>query len=155
MSSNKSIVLTIVVAAAVSTVAAKEAVAADVFTLKSATFEDGKMMPKKVANSAANTQNNPNCVGDNVSPEFSWSNVPEGTKSFVLLMTGSPTASPARLWALPKAKQATYRTDTSVGKALGAWASIPDHARHQIRCHTITRSFLSLTILSRRNCHLD
>ena len=44
-------------------------------------------MPKKVANSAANTKDNPNCVGDNVSPEFSWSNVPAGTKSFVMLMT--------------------------------------------------------------------
>jgi hypothetical protein len=29
-------------------------------------------MPKKVANSAANSQNNPNCVGDDVSPELSW-----------------------------------------------------------------------------------
>jgi Raf kinase inhibitor-like YbhB/YbcL family protein len=84
---NKSIVLAIVIGASVWTVAAKEAVAADVFTLKSSTFEDGKMMPKKVANSAANTKDNPNCVGDNLSPEFSWSNVPEGTKSFVLLMT--------------------------------------------------------------------
>jgi Raf kinase inhibitor-like YbhB/YbcL family protein len=84
---NKSIVLAIVIGASVWTVAAKEAVAADVFTLKSSTFEDGKMMPKKVANSAANTKDNPNCVGDNLSPEFSWSNVPEGTKSFVMLMT--------------------------------------------------------------------
>jgi Raf kinase inhibitor-like YbhB/YbcL family protein len=67
--------------------AAGSAHAADIFTLKSSTFEDGKIMPKKVANSKANTQNNPNCVGDNVSPEFSWSNVPEGTKSFVMLMT--------------------------------------------------------------------
>ncbi len=85
--SNKSIVLAIVIGASVWTVATKEAVAADVFTLKSSTFEDGKMMPKKVANSAANTKYNPNCVGDNLSPEFSWSNVPEGTKSFVMLMT--------------------------------------------------------------------
>ena len=84
---NKSIVLAIVIGASVWTVAAKEAVAADVFTLKSSTFEDGEMMPKKVANSAANTKDNPNCVGDNLSPEFSWSNVPEGTKSFVMLMT--------------------------------------------------------------------
>jgi Raf kinase inhibitor-like YbhB/YbcL family protein len=60
--------------------------AADVFTLKSTTFEDGKMMPKRAANSKANQPNNPNCVGDNVSPEFSWSNVPDGTESFVLMM---------------------------------------------------------------------
>jgi hypothetical protein len=60
--------------------------AADVFNLKSTTFEDGMIMPKKVANSRANRPNNPNCVGDNVSPEFSWSNPPDGTKSFVMMM---------------------------------------------------------------------
>jgi Raf kinase inhibitor-like YbhB/YbcL family protein len=79
--------LGVMIVASVSSFAAEETFAADVFTLKSSTFDDGKTMPKKVANSAANTQNNPNCVGDNVSPEFSWSNVPEGTKSFVMLMT--------------------------------------------------------------------
>jgi hypothetical protein len=39
--------------------------AADPFTLTSATFKDGTLMPRKVANK--NPQN-PNCVGDNVSP---------------------------------------------------------------------------------------
>ena|SRR5271154_5433873 len=57
-----------------------------IFSLQSKTFADGKMMPKKMANSKANAPTNANCVGDNVSPELSWSNVPAGTKSLVLLM---------------------------------------------------------------------
>jgi Raf kinase inhibitor-like YbhB/YbcL family protein len=57
--------------------------AADPFTLTSTTFKDGTLMPRKVANK--NPQN-PNCVGDNVSPQLSWSGVPEGTKSFAFTM---------------------------------------------------------------------
>jgi Raf kinase inhibitor-like YbhB/YbcL family protein len=68
-------------------ITAGSAGAAGVFEMTSTTFADGKMMPKKVANSLANTPNNPNCVGDNVSPQFSWSNVPAGTKSFIFLMS--------------------------------------------------------------------
>jgi Raf kinase inhibitor-like YbhB/YbcL family protein len=60
--------------------------AADMFSLTSSTFKDGAMMPKNAANSAANAPTNPNCVGENVSPQFSWTGVPEGTKSFVLTM---------------------------------------------------------------------
>jgi hypothetical protein len=51
--------------------------------LKSTTFQDGQMMPKKVANKNAQ---NPNCVGENVSPELSWSGAPADTKSFAMLM---------------------------------------------------------------------
>jgi Raf kinase inhibitor-like YbhB/YbcL family protein len=64
--------------------------AAGVFTLESKTFKDGQLMPKKVANSKANIPTGPvsaNCVGENVSPELHWSNVPDGTKSLVLLMS--------------------------------------------------------------------
>jgi len=69
--------------------------AADIFTLKSTTFADGKLMPKKMANNQANSKNNPNCVGDNVSPQFSWSNVPAGTKSLVLLMSDPEGRAPS------------------------------------------------------------
>jgi len=62
---------------------ASPAFAADVFTLTSSTFKDGTMFPKKVSN---NTAGNANCVGENVSPQLSWSGAPDGTKSFVLLM---------------------------------------------------------------------
>src|SRR5437899_9605882 len=56
---------------------------ADPFTLTSTTFKDGQMMRRKIAN---NLSNNPNCVGQNVSPQLSWTGVPDGTKSFALLM---------------------------------------------------------------------
>ena len=74
---------TAIAAAALALVPAAVAFAADPFTLTSTTFKDGQLMPRKVAN---NTANNPNCVGENVSPQLSWSNAPEGTKSFILLM---------------------------------------------------------------------
>ena len=69
--------------------------AAGVFTLKSTTFEDGKMMPLRVANSKANRPDSPNCVGNNVSPQFSWINVPDSTRSFVLLMLDPEGRAPS------------------------------------------------------------
>ena len=55
-----------------------------VFEISSTTFKDGGMLPVKAANK--NPGNNPNCVGENVSPQLSWVNTPAGTKSFALLM---------------------------------------------------------------------
>jgi Raf kinase inhibitor-like YbhB/YbcL family protein len=72
-----------IAAAAVILVLAPALRAADPFTLTSTTFKDGTMMPRKVANSLSN---NPNCVGQNVSPQLSWTGVPDGTKSFAILM---------------------------------------------------------------------
>ncbi len=57
--------------------------AADPFMLTSPAFKDGTPLQKKNAN---NTQGNPNCVGENVSPPLAWSNPPAGTKSFALTM---------------------------------------------------------------------
>ena len=63
--------------------AAPSARAADPFVLKSPTLEDNSPLPAK---DAGNNKQNPNCVGDNVSPPLSWSNPPDGTKSFALLL---------------------------------------------------------------------
>jgi Raf kinase inhibitor-like YbhB/YbcL family protein len=62
------------------------ATAADPFMLTSKTFKDGAMLPQKVVNSQANSPQNPNCVGENISPQLSWSNPPNGTKSFAITM---------------------------------------------------------------------
>jgi Raf kinase inhibitor-like YbhB/YbcL family protein len=57
--------------------------AADPFVLRSSAFEDnGKLAIKNAGNNKAN----PNCVGENISPPLAWSNPPDGTKSFALLM---------------------------------------------------------------------
>ena len=76
-------VRSVIVAGAISLALAGSAMAQGPFTLTSTTFKDGQMMPRKVAN---NTATNPNCVGENVSPQLSWSGVPEGTRSFAILM---------------------------------------------------------------------
>src|SRR5438046_9924810 len=73
----------LIAAAAMVLASAVLAAAQTPFTLTSTTFKDGTMMPKKVAN---NLNNNPNCVGENVSPQLSWKGAPDGTKSFAILM---------------------------------------------------------------------
>jgi Raf kinase inhibitor-like YbhB/YbcL family protein len=87
--------LTAAFALAATALIAVPAKADGVFTLQSSTFQDGHIMPKKVANSRANMPNDPNCVGENVSPQFSWSNAPKGTKSFVLLMSDPEGRAPS------------------------------------------------------------
>ena len=57
--------------------------AAEPFLLKSTTFTDGGKLPVKVSGLPARS---PNCAGENISPQFSWSGVPEGTKSLALTL---------------------------------------------------------------------
>jgi Raf kinase inhibitor-like YbhB/YbcL family protein len=71
---------------------AKAAPKAKVFTLTSSAFKDNGTLAVK---NAGNNKQNPNCVGENVSPPFAWSNVPEGTKSFALLMFDPEGRAPA------------------------------------------------------------
>jgi Raf kinase inhibitor-like YbhB/YbcL family protein len=62
---------------------AQGAHAAEPFSLTSSAFKDGTMLATK---NAGDNPKNPNCIGQNVSPPLSWSNVPAGTKSFALVM---------------------------------------------------------------------
>ena len=73
----------VVAVSALGLACATSAAAQTPFTLTSTTFKDGQLMPRKVANS---NPANPNCVGENVSPQLSWTGVPEGTRSFAILM---------------------------------------------------------------------
>jgi len=58
--------------------------AAPIFTLQSQDFTDNAFLAKKFA---GNNKSSAACTGDNVSPALSWSNAPQGTQSFALLVT--------------------------------------------------------------------
>jgi len=68
------------------------AFAQGVFTLSSPDFQDGARLAMR---NAGNNKSNPNCVGENISPALAWSNPPEGTKSYALLMFDPEGRPPA------------------------------------------------------------
>ena len=67
--------------------------AADVFTLTSSALQDNGILATK--NACSDKQRTPNCVGENISPPLAWSNVPDGTKSFALLLFDPEGRAPA------------------------------------------------------------
>ena len=67
--------------------------AADVFTLTSSPLQDNGILATK--NACSDKQRTPNCVGENISPPLAWSNVPDGTKSFALLLFDPEGRAPA------------------------------------------------------------
>src|SRR5580698_3296886 len=56
---------------------------AGTFVLNSTAFQDNGILQRKFA---GNDKSSSNCVGENISPPFSWSNAPAATKSFAFLM---------------------------------------------------------------------
>ena len=66
---------------------------ADVLVLTSPQIADNGTLAVK--NACADKQRTPNCVGENVSPPLAWSGVPEGTKSFALLLLDVEGRAPA------------------------------------------------------------
>lgn len=53
------------------------------FQLASPQYADNAMLERK---NAGNLATNPNCTGQNVSPVLQWSNAPDTTRSFAILM---------------------------------------------------------------------
>ena len=66
--------------------------AAQYFEVSSTSFKDGAVLDIK---HAGNLPNNPNCVGQNISPQLSWRNVPAGTKSFAITVVDPEGRAPA------------------------------------------------------------
>jgi hypothetical protein len=67
--------------------------AADVLTLTSPAIQDNGTLATK--NACSDKQRSPKCVGENISPPLAWSNVPDGTKSFALLLFDPEGRAPA------------------------------------------------------------
>src|SRR6516225_11120144 len=67
--------------------------AADVLTLSSPAIQDNGTLATK--NACSDKQRTPNCVGENISPPLAWSNVPDGTKSFALVLVDPEGRAPA------------------------------------------------------------
>jgi len=67
--------------------------AAGVLTLTSSTFQDNGTLAVK--NACSDKQRSPNCVGENISPPLAWTGVPEGTKSFALILSDPEGRAPA------------------------------------------------------------
>jgi len=77
----------------VSILATPVAGAADVLTLTSPAIQDNGTLATK--NACSDKQRTPNCVGENISPPLAWSNPPEGTKSYALLLFDPEGRAPA------------------------------------------------------------
>src|SRR5437868_14904019 len=78
---------------AASLLAVPMARAADVLTLTAPAIQDNGTLDTK--NACSDKQRSPNCVGENMSPPLAWSNPPDGTKSFALLLFDPEGRPPA------------------------------------------------------------
>src|SRR5215472_8361370 len=67
--------------------------AAEVLTLTSSAVQDNGTLAQK--NACSDKTRSPNCVGENISPPLAWTGVPEGTKSFALLLFDPEGRAPA------------------------------------------------------------
>jgi Raf kinase inhibitor-like YbhB/YbcL family protein len=86
-------VLTIWLASAFGPVASCAADHPDLFRLTSPDFEDNAMLTPANLGTGSSPRGNWDCGGRNVSPALTWSQAPEGTKSFAVIMDDPDAAS--------------------------------------------------------------
>lgn len=75
--------MSLVLGACAGTGATLDATSSRVFTLSSPAFKDGGSLEQR---HGGNSAGNPSCVGQNVAPPLTWSNVPPGTRSLAFLV---------------------------------------------------------------------
>jgi hypothetical protein len=133
---------------------------ADAFVLTSTTFKDGEMMPPRVSNKPLP---NPNCVGDNVSPQLSWASPPAGTKSYAFTLVDPEGYGgmgvvhwvaygiAANVTSFKEGELSSPRPNLSAARAPRASNIIPDLARRPAR-RIIMSSGLSQPISTRWPC---
>ena len=136
----------------------------NLFELSSTTFQDGQMMPKKVGNSQANNPDNPNCLGENISPQLSWTNPPAGTKSFAFLMIDPEGRGgggvvhwvaygiPLTVTGFAEGEVSKESPNMSAARAGQALATSPARACRLSRRRGTTRSYWSRPISSQMRC---
>lgn len=112
--------------------AAPAALAAAPFTLRSSSIRDGHPIPLKYAGKLPGAAD---CPGRNISPQLSWSNLPEGTRSIALMMN-DPEGRGGRgvnhwiAYGIPASKTALAEGEASVspvGFVGGKSAAALDH----------------------------
>jgi Raf kinase inhibitor-like YbhB/YbcL family protein len=74
-----------------STGSAGAATKAKYLNLTSPDFKDGGKLPRKYAGKNAQ---NPNCIGDNISPALNWTGAPEKTKSYAIMLFDTAGRAP-------------------------------------------------------------
>ena len=104
------------------------------FTLHSAELQEGKQL------TTAHVFKGFGCEGDNRSPQLSWSNAPEGTKSFALTVYDPDAPTGSGWWLIA----ATARIKSERLDSSAAWALIHCVRWASIACLFSSRSFTCL-----------
>lgn len=118
-------VAAVVTAALAGCASMEPTVPASAFYLSSPGMADNTMLDRKYA---GNVAKNPNCLGQNVSPALAWRNVPDKTRSFVILWDDQAGrsglgVSHAIVYGIPASVNAFAEGDLSAAPTAGRFVA--------------------------------